>query len=84
MENFFGIMKSEFLYFKEFKSVEHFKIELEKYIPYYNTKRIKAKLKGMSPIQYRAHAQTDAWTYPCQVDSFKKTKQPSDVDILLV
>lgn len=55
MENFFGIMKSEFLYFKEFKSVEHFKVELEKYINYYNNKRIKAKLKGMSPVQYRTH-----------------------------
>ncbi|MDN4493792.1 IS3 family transposase [Ureibacillus aquaedulcis] len=60
MENFFGIMKSEFLYIKEFESVEHFKIELEKYITYYNTKRIKAKLKGMSPIQYRTHALTAA------------------------
>ncbi|MGE1128662.1 IS3 family transposase [Bacillus wiedmannii] len=54
MENFFGIMKSESLYIKEFESVEHFKIELEKYIDYYNTKRIKAKLK-MSPVQYRTH-----------------------------
>lgn len=52
MENFFGIMKSEFLYIKEFESVEHFKLELEKYIEYYNNKRIKAKLKGMSPVQY--------------------------------
>ncbi|MEI5888719.1 IS3 family transposase, partial [Bacillus albus] len=40
IENFFGIMKSEFLYIKEFENVEHFKIELEKYIDYYNTKRI--------------------------------------------
>jgi putative transposase len=54
MENFFGIMKSEFLYIKEFESVEHFKIELQKYIHYYNTKRIKAKFK-MSPVQYRTH-----------------------------
>ncbi|WP_342472341.1 IS3 family transposase [Metasolibacillus sp. FSL H7-0170] len=54
MENFFGIMKSEFLYLKEFESVEHFKKELENYINYYNTKRIKAKLK-MSPVQYRTH-----------------------------
>jgi len=60
MENFFGIMKSEFLYIKEFESVKHLKIELEKYITYYNTKRIKAKLKGMSPIQYRTHTQTAA------------------------
>ena len=36
--------------------VEHFKLELAKYMEYYNHKRIKAKLKGMSPIQYRAHA----------------------------
>ncbi|WP_155242544.1 IS3 family transposase, partial [Lysinibacillus sphaericus] len=43
MENFFGIMKSEFLYMREFESIENFKIELEKYINYYNTKRIKAK-----------------------------------------
>ena len=28
MENFFGIMKSEFLYLKEFESIEHFKEEL--------------------------------------------------------
>lgn len=48
--NFFGIMKSEFLYLKEFESVEQFKIELEKYMEYYNTKRMKAKLK-MSPVQ---------------------------------
>ncbi len=54
MENFFGIMKSEFLYLKEFESVEQFKIELENYINYYNTKRLKAKLK-MSPVQYRTH-----------------------------
>ena len=60
MENFFGIMKSEFLYLKEFESVEHFKQELEKYIDYYNNKRIKAKLKGMSPVQYRTHSQQAA------------------------
>lgn len=54
MENFFGILKSEFLYLKEFESVEHFKLELEKYITYYNTKRMKAKYK-MSPVEYRTH-----------------------------
>ena len=60
MENFFGIMKSEFLYYKEFKSVEHLKIELKKYIDYYNNKRIKAKLKGLSPVQYRTQTQQAA------------------------
>ncbi|MGG1658027.1 IS3 family transposase [Brevibacillus sp. NRS-1366] len=53
IENFFGILKSEFLYIQEFDSVEHFKCELAKYIDYYNNKRIKAKLKGLSPVQYR-------------------------------
>ncbi len=53
--NFFGIMKSKFLYRKEFESITHFKQELAKYIDYYyyNHKRIKTKLKGMSPVQYR-------------------------------
>ncbi|GAB2541181.1 transposase InsO family protein [Gracilibacillus alcaliphilus] len=50
IENFFGIMKSKFLYLNEFESIEHFKQELEKYIEYYNNKRIKAKLKGLSPV----------------------------------
>lgn len=52
MENFFGIMKSEFLYRKSFQNVEQFQEELHKYIHYYNTKRIKAKLKT-SPVDYR-------------------------------
>jgi hypothetical protein len=38
--------------------MKHFKVELENYIYYY--KRIKAKLKGMSPVQYRIHAQEAA------------------------
>ncbi|CCG45058.1 IS150-type transposase orfAB [Halobacillus halophilus DSM 2266] len=56
MENFFGIMKSEFLYLREFESVAHFKQELEEYIHYYNHKRIKSKLR-ISPISYRARFQ---------------------------
>ena len=53
MENFFGLLKSELLYLREFDSMEEFRIELERYIDYYNNKRIKAKLKGLSPMQYR-------------------------------
>jgi putative transposase len=60
MENFFGLLKSELLYLQEFESMEHFKIELENYIYYYNHKRIKAKLKGMSPVNYRTHTQMAA------------------------
>jgi putative transposase len=56
IESFFGILKSEFLYIQEFESTNHFKQELIKYIDYYNHKRIKAKLKGLSPVQYRTQA----------------------------
>ena len=53
MENFFGLLKSELLYLRDFESFEEFKDELEKYIYYYNHQRIKGKLKGLSPVQYR-------------------------------
>ena len=56
IENFFGILKSELLYLQEFESMEHFKLELEEYIVYYNHKRIKVKLKGLSPVQYRTQS----------------------------
>jgi transposase InsO family protein len=56
MENFFGHLKSELLYLLEFKNINHFIDELHEYIYYYNHKRIKAKLKGMSPINYRIHS----------------------------
>ncbi len=52
-ENFFGLLKSELLYLQEFTSVEHFISELKAYIEWYNTKRIKLKLDGMSPVEYR-------------------------------
>ena len=52
-ENFFGIMKSELLYTKECHSAEQFIHELKEYVEYYNNKRIKNRLNGMSPVQYR-------------------------------
>lgn len=53
MENFFGLLKSELFYLQDFESVEHFKRELVEYIYWYNTKRIKSYLKGLSPVEYR-------------------------------
>ncbi len=55
-ENFFGLLKSELLYLREFESLKEFHKELEKYIYYYNHYRIKGKLKGLSPVQYRIHS----------------------------
>lgn len=54
METFFGLIKYELLYVNDFDSVDSFETELRKYILLYNKKRIKLRLKGMSPAQYRA------------------------------
>mgnify|MGYP003575395080 FL=1 len=55
IENFFGILKSELFYLKKYTSINELKREIVEYINYYNKDRIKLNLKGMSPIQYRAH-----------------------------
>jgi integrase family protein len=56
IENFFGLLKSELLYLREFCSYEEFQTELELYLEYYNHNRIKEKLGGLSPVQYRIQA----------------------------
>ncbi len=55
MESFFGILKSEMFYGyeKTFKSLNQLEQAIIDYIDYYNNKRIKVKLKGLSPVQYR-------------------------------
>lgn len=53
MENFFGIMKSELLYMTKYKDMDVFKQDLKNYISYYNKHRIKLRLNGLSPIDYR-------------------------------
>jgi transposase InsO family protein len=56
MESFFGTLKSEFFYLNTFASVEHLQAGLTQYIHYYNHDRIKLKLNGLSPVQYRTRA----------------------------
>ena len=60
MESFFGILKSEMFYGYEntFQSLEHLEQAIVDYIDYYNNKRIKVKLKGLSPVQYRTKSFT--------------------------
>src|SRR5699024_12623433 len=53
MENFFGIMKQEMYYGIVYESFEALQHAVRKYIYYYNHKRIKEKLTGMSPVEYR-------------------------------
>jgi transposase InsO family protein len=56
MESFFGVLKSEFFYLSRFESIESLKTGLSQYIHYYNHERIKTKLKGLSPVQYRTQS----------------------------
>jgi transposase InsO family protein len=49
MESFFGTLESEFSYLQKFTMQQG----LHQYIRYYNHRRIKSKLKGPSPVQYR-------------------------------
>ena len=53
MESFFAVLKSEFFYLNKFGSVDELQKGIKKYIHYYNHHRIKLKLKGLSPVQYR-------------------------------
>ena len=55
MENFFGLLKTEMFYGRKFRDAKHLIFEIKKYIDYYNNDRIKLRLKGMSPVQYRTH-----------------------------
>lgn len=53
MESFFAILKSEFFHLNKFRCIDELQAGLKHYIHYYNHDRIKLKLKGLSPVQYR-------------------------------
>ena len=55
-ENFFGLLKSEMYHGQCFQDADELIEKIEEYIEYYNTKRIKAKLKGLTPVEYRNQA----------------------------
>jgi len=56
MESFFGTLKSEFFYLKRFENIDELRAGLDEYIHYYNHDRIKLRLNGLSPVEYRARA----------------------------
>lgn len=55
-ENFFGHFKEEFLRQRTFQSHSQFKSELDAYILWFNNDRIRLKLKGLSPVDYRTQS----------------------------
>ena len=56
-EGFFGRLKNEMFYGRSWKqvSLDDFRQEIDRYINWYNHKRIKLSLGGLSPIEYRHH-----------------------------
>lgn len=53
MEGFWGIIKSEMYYLRKFHDFDELQLSVDKYIEFYNTKRLQKKLKGLTPIEYR-------------------------------
>ncbi|MER8898352.1 IS3 family transposase [Mesorhizobium sp. M0676] len=53
MESFFAILKSELFHPGTFDTVQSLDDAITDYIDYYNHRRIKLKLKGLAPVQYR-------------------------------
>ncbi|MRT05941.1 IS3 family transposase [Ewingella americana] len=60
IENFFGLLKTECWHHKEYENTDHLRKTVEEYIHYYNNERIKLKLNGLSPVQYRTQAMSAA------------------------
>ena len=58
MENFFGLIKTEMFYEQEYKykDLNDLSKAIDDYIYYYNNDRIKSRLKGLTPIEYRNQA----------------------------
>jgi putative transposase len=56
MENFFGHLKEELFHRVRFLNTDALAMALHEYIRWYNQERISTKLKGLSPVQYRAQA----------------------------
>lgn len=53
MENFFGHLKQEMYHGEKLVRYEELKLRIEEYIEWYNHVRSKAKLAGLSPVEYR-------------------------------
>jgi len=53
IESFFHILKANLVHHKQYESFLDFKVVVDDFINYYNNHRIKQKLNGLSPVQYR-------------------------------
>lgn len=56
MESFFGTLKAERFPLNRIESLDPLQAGIRRYIRYCGHDRIKLKLKGLSPVQYRTQA----------------------------
>lgn len=54
MENFFGHLKTEMFHGELFASTEELSVAIDDYIFWYNTQRLQARIKGLTPMEYRS------------------------------
>ena len=67
IENFFGLLKTEMFYEQEdnYKTLNDLIKAIDDYIYYYNYDRIKEKLKGLSPVNYRLQSSNQKLLINC-------------------
>lgn len=53
MESFFHLLKIATIHSYEYETYSEMKVAIDKWIYYYNNKRYKEKLGGLSPVEYR-------------------------------
>jgi putative transposase len=62
MESFFGHLKEEFFHHDRFDPIGQSGQGLSQYIHWYNHKRLKETLEGLSPVPYRTQSLAAAKT----------------------
>lgn len=60
MENFFVFSNKKCIMKKYYCSIDALRYAIRKYIDSYNNERIKTKLAGLSPVQYRTQTSPTA------------------------
>ena len=53
IESFFGTLKAEYFHLERPDSIDTLEAGVHDYVHYYNHKRIKLRLNGLSPVRYR-------------------------------
>ncbi|MBS4195637.1 IS3 family transposase [Lederbergia citri] len=56
MESFWGTLKSEKYYLEKYETFKELSVAIDEYIHFYNYDRYQERLKGLSPMEYRAKA----------------------------